>query len=58
MGIYTGFKEKKRPELIESETDPTSETHPQYGFTYGPFKTAEEAKRYVKAMTDLACGDG
>jgi hypothetical protein len=58
MGIYIGIKENKRPELIESETEPTKATHPQYDFTYGPFKTVEEAKRYVKAMTGLACGDG
>ncbi len=58
MSIYIGFKEGKRPELIESETAPTKATHPQFDFTDGPFKTMEEVKRYVKAMTGLACGDG
>jgi hypothetical protein len=56
--IYLGFKENKRPELIESDVMPTKETHPQYDFVYGPFKTREEASRYVKSMTGLACGEG
>ena len=43
MEIYIGFKENKKPELIESEIEPTKETHPQYDFIYGPFKTADEA---------------
>ena len=56
--IYVGFKENKRPELIEADVKPTKETHPQYDFIYGPFKTREEASRYVKSMTGLACGEG
>ena len=56
--IYLGFKANKRPELIESDANPTKETHPQYDFFYGPFKTREEASAYVKAMTGLACGEG
>jgi hypothetical protein len=56
--IYLGFKENKRPKLIESDVMPTKETHPQCDFVYGPFKTREEASRYVKAMTGLACGEG
>jgi hypothetical protein len=56
--IYIGFKENKRPELIETDAKPTKETHPQYDFVYGPFKTKEEASKYVKAMTGLSCGEG
>lgn len=58
MGIYVGFKEKKKPDIFEWETKPTKETHPQYDFTYGPFKSTEEAKSYINAMNGLACGDG
>jgi hypothetical protein len=57
LKIYLGFKEKKRPEIIRSETEPTRTSHPQYDFFYGPFKTVEEASNYVIAMTGLACGD-
>jgi hypothetical protein len=56
--IYLGFKENKRPELIESDVKPTKTTHPQYDFIYGPFKSKEQASNYVKAMTGLACGEG
>jgi len=56
--IYIGFKENKRPELLESGTAPTKETHPQYDFIYGPFRTKEDASKYVKSMTGLACGEG
>ena len=58
MEFYLGFKEGKRPELIRSETQPTKDSHPQYDFIYGSFKSVEEASNYVKAMTGLACGDG
>lgn len=58
MGVYVGIKENAKPEIFESETTPTKETHPQYDFVYGPFKTVEDAQRYVAAMDGLACGDG
>ncbi len=59
MGIYVGVKEKTKPEIFEAETTPTKETHPQYDFTVGPFKTAENAKRYVGAMGQgVACSEG
>lgn len=58
MPIFIGFKDGKRPELIDAETKPTKDSHPQYDFVYGPFKTKEEASQYVAAMTGLACGDG
>lgn len=58
LGIYVGMKENAKPEILESENPPTKETHPQYDFTYGPFKTIEEAQKYIKAMGELACGEG
>jgi hypothetical protein len=58
LGIYVGIKGNAKPEIFDSETAPTKETHPQYDFTHGPFKTAEDAQRYVKAMGGLACGEG
>jgi hypothetical protein len=58
MGLYLGMKEKARPQIFESEAEPTKETRPQYDFTYGAFKTTDDAKQYVKAMTGLACGEG
>lgn len=56
--IYIGFKENKRPELLELDAAPTKETYPQYDFIYGPFSTKEDASKYVKAMTGLACEEG
>ena len=41
--IYLGFKEGKRPEIILADVVPTKESHPQYDFFYGPFKSVEEA---------------
>ena len=58
MGIYVGLKENVKPQIFESETEPTKETHPQYDVTYGPFKSMEAAQKYVNAMGELACGDG
>jgi len=58
LGIYVGLKEKAKPEIIVSETAPTRESHPQFDFTYGPFKTLEDAQKYLKAMGELACGEG
>jgi len=57
LKIYLGLKEGKRPEIVESDIQPTAKSHPQYDFFYGPFKTFEEASAYAKAMTGLACGD-
>jgi len=58
LGIYVGLKENVKPQIFESETQPTKETHPQYDVTYGPFKSIEAAQKYVNAMGELACGDG
>jgi hypothetical protein len=30
MGLYLGMKEKARPQIFESEAEPTKETRPQY----------------------------
>jgi arsenate reductase len=57
LGIYVGLKEKSNPEIFDSEKEPTKETHPQYDIIYGPFKSIDDAQRYVKAMGGLACGD-
>lgn len=57
MGIWIGMKEKAKPEIFEAETAPTKESHPQYDFVYGQFKTFEDAQRYVNAIGGLACGD-
>jgi len=58
MGIYVGFKEKMKPEIFDSVTKPTKESHPQYAFIYGPFESTEKAQNYIDAMSGLACGDG
>jgi hypothetical protein len=39
------MKEKAKPEILYPEKAPTKETHPQYDFIYGPFKTVEDAQR-------------
>lgn len=49
---------KSKTEIFESQTAPTKESHPQYDFVYGPFKTVEDAQRYITAMGGLACGEG
>lgn len=46
LGIYVGLKEKAKPEIFESETALTKESYPQY------------AQKYIKAMGELACGEG
>ena len=58
MGIYVGMKQNVKPEILESDTPPTKASHPQYDFIYGSFKTIEEAQKYIKAMGELACGEG
>ncbi|MCW4044400.1 MAG: hypothetical protein NWE94_02640 [Candidatus Bathyarchaeota archaeon] len=52
------MKEKAKPEIFESETAPTTESHPQYDHFYGPFKTFEDEQQYVNAMGGLTCGNG
>lgn len=58
MKTYVGLKENTKPAIFETEVEPTKETHPQYDVIYGPFKSREDAEKYVNAMTELACGDG
>jgi hypothetical protein len=59
MRIYVGVKERTKPEIFEAETTPAQESYPQYDFTVGPFKTFEDAKRYVGAMGQgVACSEG
>lgn len=53
------MKEKLKPEIFESKTTPIKESHPQHDFTVGPFKTVEDAKRYIGAMGQgVACSEG
>ncbi|MCW4003869.1 MAG: hypothetical protein NWE95_08165 [Candidatus Bathyarchaeota archaeon] len=58
MKVYIGMKEKTAPEIFEAENQPTKQTHPKYDFVYGPFRTFDDAKRYIDAMGGLACGEG
>lgn len=59
MKLYVGLKEKFKPTIIESEIEPSKETHPQYDIIYGPFKNKEDAEKYSKAMDcGVACGEG
>ena len=55
--VFIGFKENSIPNIFESEITPNKETHPLYDFIHGPFKSKEDAVKYVKATTGLACGD-
>ena len=53
------MKENAKPEIFESDTEPTKETHPKYNIIYGPFKTVKDAENYVTAMDrGVACGEG
>lgn len=53
------MKEKAKAEIFEFEMAPTKETHPQYDFMVGPFKTFEDANKYVNAMNrGVACSEG
>ena len=57
MKKYVGVGLK--PQVFESEKEPTKETHPQYNVIFGPFKSKEDAQRYVNAMDQgVACGEG
>jgi hypothetical protein len=58
LKIYVVLKEKTKPTIFESETEPNKETHSQFDVIYGPFKSKEDAERYVNAMGGLACGEG
>jgi hypothetical protein len=59
MKLYVGLKEKDKPAIFESENEPSKETRSQYDIIYGPFKTKEDAEKYVKAMDcGVACCEG
>ena len=58
MGIYVGLKENVKPQIFESEKEPNKETHPQCDIIYGPFKSVDDAQKYVNAMGELACSEG
>jgi hypothetical protein len=59
MKIYVGLKEKVKPTIFESEKDPSVETNPQYDIIFGPFKSREDAEKYVAAMDQgVACSEG
>jgi len=58
LKTYVGLREKAKPAIFESEKEPTKENRPEFELIYGPFKSREEAERYVNAMGELACGEG
>jgi hypothetical protein len=58
LKTYIGLKEKTKPAIFETETEPNKENYPQYDVIYGPFKSKEDTEKYVTAMGELACGDG
>lgn len=59
MKIYVGLKEKTKPAIFESEKEPATKTHPQYDIIFGPFRSREDAEKYVAAMDQgVACGEG
>ncbi len=59
MKSYVGLKERCKPEIFETEIEPSRETHPEFDVIYGPFKSRADAERYVQAMVKgVACGEG
>jgi hypothetical protein len=58
LKTFVGLKEKAKPEIFESDGIPSKETCPQFDIIYGPFKSKEDALRYIRAMGELACGEG
>jgi hypothetical protein len=57
LKAYVGIKENAKPVVLELDSEPTKETRAQYNVLYGPFKSREDAEKYVKEMGELACGD-
>ena len=59
MEVFVGLKEKAKPVIFESEKEHSKEPRPQYDIIYGPFKSKEDAEKYVTAMgCGVACGEG
>ena len=50
MKLYIGLEERANPSIFESEKEPSREMHSQYDIIYGPFKSREDAEKYVTAM--------
>jgi hypothetical protein len=47
------------PVVFENEGELNKEMHSQYDIIYGPFKSKEEAEKYVSSMgRGVACGEG
>jgi hypothetical protein len=59
LKIYVGLKEKSKPAIFESERDPNRETYLEYDMIYGPFKSTDDAQKFVNTMdAGVACGEG
>jgi hypothetical protein len=59
LKLYVGVKEEAKHEIFENEKEPSKETHPQYDIIYGPFKSREDAEKYINAMGQgVACSEG
>jgi hypothetical protein len=59
LELYIRLKENAKPVIFESEKEPDKDTHPQYDTIFGPFKSREDAEKYLKAMDcGVACGEG
>ena len=59
MKLNDGLKENVKPVIFESEKEPSKETHPQHDIIFGPFKSREDAEKYVAAMDQgVACSEG
>ena len=57
--ILVGLKEKAQPAIFESEKEPIKETYPQFDIIYGPFKSRDDAEKYISAMgRGVACSEG
>ena len=44
---------------LYAKDNPDQKSHSQYDFIVGPFKTVEDAKKYIGAMgQEVACSEG
>ena len=58
MKSYVGTRGNAKPVIFEAD-NPSKETYPNFDVIYGPFRTREDAERYVKAMDQgVACSEG
>jgi hypothetical protein len=59
LKLYVGLREMASPVVFESEKEPDKDTHPQFDIIFGPFKSREDAEKYITAMgRGVACGEG